>query len=91
MRLAKSTQDVRLPAAVRDLALRLGAIEGKLPRDIRLKQSGRMKQKLDSAAWMDFTATQSISVKACGFDWRALWAVWRRDSPGCAGRGTWPA
>jgi len=84
MRLAKSTQDVRLPAAVRDLALRLGAIEGKPPRDIRLRQSGRMKQKLDSAAWMDFTATQSISVKACGFDWRARFgpfgAVTARDA-----------
>lgn len=84
MRLAKSTQDDRLPAAVRDLALRLGAIEAKAPRDIRLKQGGRMKQKLESTTWMAFKATQSIAVTACGFDWRARFgpfgAVTARDA-----------
>lgn len=30
-----------------------------------------MKRNLDVDAWMDFTATQTISTRVCEFDWRA--------------------
>ncbi len=60
----------RLPAAVHDLAIRLGQ-----PDDdrgvVRLTQTGRMKRSLDAQSWMAFTATQTISTRACEFDWRA--------------------
>lgn len=71
MSTAKAALHDHLPACVRDLAMRLGADGRARPRNVRLKQAGRMKQNLDSSAWMDFTATQAISVSACGFDWRA--------------------
>jgi hypothetical protein len=61
----------RLPAAVHDLALRLGVkLGGHLGR-VKLAQTGRMKRSLDNPSWMAFTATQTISTRACEFDWRA--------------------
>jgi hypothetical protein len=61
----------RLPAAVHDLALRLGASAGMSRTTVKLKQTGRMKQKLEATSWMSFTATQMISTSDCAFDWRA--------------------
>jgi hypothetical protein len=64
-------RDTKLLASVYDLALRLGARPGASSRDVRLKQTGRMRTKLDGESWMAFTAIQSISTRACAFDWRA--------------------
>jgi hypothetical protein len=61
----------RLPAAVYDLALRLGADPQQAPSGAQLTQSGRMKRKLDAETWMKFTAKQTISANHCAFDWRA--------------------
>jgi hypothetical protein len=61
----------QLPFAVFDLALRLGAdAELTLPA-IRLKQTGMMRQKLESDHWTLFHAKQSISLRHCAFEWRA--------------------
>ena len=61
----------RLPAAVRDLALRLGA-DPKLDRSsVKLTQTGRIKRNIQKEAWLSFTATQTISTRECAFDWRA--------------------
>ena len=61
----------RLPTAVYDLALRLGVNPNSDTRAVRLKQTGRMKTKLDATSWMSFTATQTISTRNCAFDWLA--------------------
>jgi hypothetical protein len=62
----------RLPTAVYDLAIRLGADPKSAPREVRLTQSGRMKPNLERASsWMSFTAAQTISTHACAFDWLA--------------------
>lgn len=61
----------RLPGAVYDLAMRLGCEESLSPTVVRLKQSGRMKSDIRSRAWMEFTASQSLSANSCDFDWRA--------------------
>lgn len=61
----------RLPAAVYDLALRLGANSEMSRTTVKLKQTGRMKQRLGATSWMSFTATQTISTSECAFDWRA--------------------
>lgn len=60
-----------LPAAVYDLAMRLGVKAQNKIASVRLKQTGRMKRKLDVETWMAFTATQTISTCSCEFDWRA--------------------
>jgi hypothetical protein len=60
-----------LPAAVHDLANRLGVGPGDPPSGVRLTQTGRMKASLKSEAWMAFTASQTISTQRCEFDWRA--------------------
>lgn len=60
----------RLPAAVCDLAMRLGANPELNRSTVHLKQTGRMKQ-LGSASWMSFSATQTISTRDCEFEWRA--------------------
>ena len=62
---------VRLPAAVYDLARRLGVKAEQNRSRVRLTQTGRMKRSLDAEAWMTFTATQAISTRTCEFDWRA--------------------
>jgi len=61
----------RLPAAVRDLAVRLGANLQSDARSVRLRQTGWMKPRLEANSWMSFTATQTISTRDCEFDWRA--------------------
>jgi hypothetical protein len=60
----------RLPAAVYDLAVRLGAKPLVDTQRVRLTQTGRMKRRLDSETWMPFTATQTIATTDCEFDWR---------------------
>ncbi|MEO5755251.1 MAG: DUF6544 family protein [Mesorhizobium sp.] len=61
----------RLPAAVYDLARRLGANPEIRRTTVKLTQTGRMKQRLGATSWMSFTATQTISTSECAFDWRA--------------------
>ena len=61
----------RLPDAVYDLALRLGVKPDDNRDRVSLTQTGRMKRNLDTQSWMAFTATQTISTRACEFDWRA--------------------
>ncbi|UVK38518.1 hypothetical protein LHFGNBLO_005692 [Mesorhizobium sp. AR10] len=61
----------RLPAAVYDLARRLGANPEMRRTTVKLKQTGRMKQRLGATSWMSYTATQTISMCECAFDWRA--------------------
>lgn len=61
----------RLPAAVYDLAIRLGVKPGDNRGAVKLTQTGRMKPNLDTHSWMAFTATQAISTHSCEFDWRA--------------------
>ena len=61
----------RLPAAVYDLAMRLGIRSDSTRSSVRLAQTGRMKRKLGSASWMSFTAVQTISMRACEFQWLA--------------------
>lgn len=60
----------RLPAAVYDLGVRLGADPEAKRSSTHLEQSGRMKPP-GAASWMSFRATQTISTRACAFDWRA--------------------
>jgi hypothetical protein len=59
----------RLPPAVYDLALRLGA-NPHAGRDVALRQTGRMRQD-PASGWMKFSARQTISSYACAFEWRA--------------------
>ncbi|MDP1908890.1 MAG: hypothetical protein Q8K85_11365, partial [Hyphomicrobium sp.] len=61
----------RLPPAVYELALRLGADPKAGPHEVRLTQAGRMKTALEATSWMKFTATQTMSLRDCAFDWRA--------------------
>jgi len=60
----------RLPAAVYDLAIRLGANPGLNRSTVRLRQTGRMKD-IAATKWMTFSATQTMSSRTCGFDWLA--------------------
>ena len=73
-----------LPAAVHDLAVRLGMGALSPPSIVTLTQTGRMKSDLKSKAWMAFTASQTISTHSCEFDWRAragpLGLIWGRDA-----------
>ena len=62
---------VGLPGAVYDLAMRLGALPEGAHSTVTLTQTGRMKRKLGSASWMDFSAEQTILPATCGFEWRA--------------------
>jgi len=68
---AEAKREARLPAAVLDLAHRLGADTQTGSGEVRLRQSGRMKTQLDAQSWMPFTAKQTISIRACTFDWLA--------------------
>ncbi len=61
----------RLPAAVYDLAIRLGVRPDDDRARVELTQVGQMKRSLDAESWMAFTATQTISTRVCAFDWRA--------------------
>ena len=80
----------RLPAAVYDLAIRSGATLEAPGGGVRLTQTGRMKPRLGSRTWLPFTATQTISTRACDFDWRAtfgpLGVIRVRDAL-CRGEG----
>jgi hypothetical protein len=67
---SSATIAARLPAAVRALALRMGADTDGRPKQVRLEQCGRMRQD-DASRWMGFTATQTIAADACIFDWKA--------------------
>ncbi len=75
MRVTGNEDDQRtrapLPAAVYDLALRLGVKPGDDRSSVRLTQTGRMKRTINAQSWMSFTASQKISTRACEFDWRA--------------------
>ncbi len=66
-----STNNTRLPSAVRDLATHLGVKPGHNRSTVTLTQTGRMKAKIDAKSWLAFTAEQSISTQTCAFDWRA--------------------
>ena len=68
---AEAKRDTVLPGAVHDLAVRLGADPQTGLREVRLRQSGRMKTQLGAQSWMPFTATQTISIRVCTFDWLA--------------------
>lgn len=61
----------RLPAAVYDLAMRLGVKPDVKRSSVRLTQTGRMKRSLNTESWLSFTASQTISTHVCEFDWRA--------------------
>ena len=60
-----------LPSPVFDLAMRLGVGPQDDPSGVLLRQTGRMKGSLDATGWFAFTASQTISTRDCGFDWRA--------------------
>ena len=61
----------RLPAAVYDLAMRLCVKPDERHVGVKLTQAGRMRQNLKSTSWMAFTATQTVSTRACEFSWLA--------------------
>ena len=61
----------RLPAAVYDLAVRLGVKPDDDRSTVALTQTGRIKRNIETESWMAFTATQTISTRACEFDWKA--------------------
>jgi len=67
----ESHDHARLPAAVYDLAVRLGVQPDDSRSTVKLTQAGRMRRSLETESWMDFTATQTISTRACEFDWQA--------------------
>lgn len=60
----------RLPAAVYDLALRLGANPQMSRTTVDLTQTGRMKA-VGAARWMSFNARQTIAIHECAFEWQA--------------------
>ena len=60
----------RLPPAVYELALRLGADPQRRCASVSFRQKGRMRQ-VGGAFWMGFHAKQTISTLRCLFDWRA--------------------
>src|ERR1700737_585298 len=60
----------RLPAAVYDLALRLGANPERNRTTVNLTQTGRMKPG-GAARWMSFSAKQTIATRECAFEWLA--------------------
>ncbi len=66
-----SEPDAKLPSGVHELALRLGVRPDEDRSRVKLTQIGRMKAKIEAESWMRFTATQSISMRECAFDWRA--------------------
>lgn len=78
-----------LPVAVQALASRLGARPGGYAAGVRLAQRGRMKRSLEKDEWLDFTANQTISNRACEFEWLAkagpLGVVSARDALGSEG------
>ncbi len=65
----------RLPAAVYDLAMRLGVKPEIRCSSVMLTQTGRMLRSLDSTSWMSFSAIQTISTHECAFDWQARFGL----------------
>lgn len=61
----------RLPAAVYDLALRLGVAPDSSRSRVALTQTGRLKRSLATDSWLAFTASQTLAARHCAFDWRA--------------------
>jgi hypothetical protein len=55
----------RLPAAVFDLALRLGARPAIRPAGVTLCQTGRMLTRIGGSSWISFTAVQTIPAVEC--------------------------
>ena len=60
----------RLPPAVYDLAMRLGANPALNRSTVRLRQTGQMKD-IGATKWKPFSATQTIATRTCDSDWRA--------------------
>jgi hypothetical protein len=60
-----------LPAAVYDLAMRLGVKPESRCSRVRLTQTGRMLRSLGSTSRKSFSANQTISVDDCAFTWQA--------------------
>jgi len=60
-----------MPAAARDLALRLGASPSRITGPVSLSQTGSMKLRLDTDGWLPFSASQTLQVTHCAFSWRA--------------------
>lgn len=60
-----------LPAAVVDLAMRLGVQPAADPPCVNLTQTGHIRRSLESDSWMAFKASQTIATHRCAFDWRA--------------------
>ena len=60
----------RLPAAVYELAIRLGANPALNRSIVRLRQTGQMKD-IGATKWKPFRATQTIATRTCESDWRA--------------------
>ena len=81
-----------LPAAVYDLALRLGADPGMNRTAVNLTQTGRMKPA-GAARWMSFSAKQRIATRECAFEWQARAVPHEeplREDPRVAGWGSMP-
>lgn len=68
---SESDLRTRLPAAVYDLAIRLGARVAPDQSGVFLTQKGFIKRSLDRDSWTPFSATQAISSKDCSFTWDA--------------------
>ncbi len=60
-----------LPAAVRTLALRLGADPAPSFETASFQQTGSMRINLKSRLWLPFRARQTVSVTCCAFAWHA--------------------
>ena len=79
----------RLPTAVYQLALRLGADPRRAKATVRLGQTGSMREVV-AATWMTFRAERKISNLHCAFEWRArtgpLRSIFVRDAL-AGGRG----
>lgn len=58
------------PAAIRRLVEQTGAQGTSGLRRVELRQSGTMRQDRGTS-WMQFQASQSISLQSCAFHWRA--------------------
>lgn len=61
----------RLPHAVSELALRLGADPACAFNAVGFAQSGKMRLSLKSRLWLPFSARQTMSVRSCAFAWNA--------------------
>jgi hypothetical protein len=59
-----------LPPEVANLAKHLGVDALSARTNVRLSQTGRMRQD-PASPWMAFHAEQTIALDHCGFEWRA--------------------